>query len=136
MRPAFALCALGARLVIGCGSDPQPTTFPTTDCNKLPAGACIEIAGGDIAALQLAVNTIDPNTTIVLGSGRFLMKQQLTIRTPGVKLVGQGIDVTTLDFKSTTTQGNGVDVVGDGFVIQDLTVIDTSKDGVRVEDTN
>jgi parallel beta-helix repeat protein len=136
MRPAFTLPALGAGLLIGCSNGPQTGTFPTTDCNKLQAGTCIEIAGGDIAALQLAVNSIDPDTTIVLGSGRFMMKQQLTIRTAGVKLIGQGIDVTTLDFKSTTTQGNGVDVVGDGFLIQDLTVSDTSKDGIRVEDTN
>lgn len=95
LGPEVALSALGAGLLFDCGNNPEPGKFPTTDCSKLQAGTCIEIAGGDVTALQLAANSIDPNTTIVLGSGRFMMKQQLTIRTPGVKLVGQGIDVST-----------------------------------------
>lgn len=130
------LIAFGA-LAIGCGDDGVDTgVFPTTDCTKITAGACVQIAGGDVDMLQVVANTIEPNTTIVLGSGTFVMQQQLTIRTTDVHLVGQGIDSTTLDFSSTTTQGDGVDVVGDGFLVQDLTVKDTSKDGIRVEDSS
>jgi len=75
----------------------------------------------------------------VLGSGTFTMTNQLTIRNKGIKLVGQGLDgatATTLDFGGTAAQSNGVDVVGDGFLIADLVVLDAPKDGIRVENTN
>ena len=43
------------------------------------------------------------------------------------------MDATVLDFGEVAAQVNGVDVVGDDFVIEDLTVLDAPKDGVRVE---
>src|SRR5690606_15630058 len=78
-------------------------------------------------------------TTIVLGEGIFELTNQVTIRTAGTQLIGQGIDITTLDFGPAFDAGvqiNGVDVVGDGFLVQDLTVLDAPKDGIRVEDTD
>jgi parallel beta-helix repeat protein len=130
-------CSLSL-LVVGCGGDANTASqpFPTTDCSKVTAGTCIEIKGGDVGALQLAANSIDADTTIVLSRGHFAMTDQLTIRTAGASIIGQGVDVTTLDFASATTQGNGVDVVGDRFLLQDLTVIDTPKDSIRIEDSN
>jgi parallel beta-helix repeat protein len=125
--PALALAALA-----GCGDNQEASDFPATDCTEV-TGACVEIAGGDSAALQTATNTINANTTIVLGAGRFMLDNQVTIRTAGAHLIGQGIDITTLDFAPTTTQVNGVDAMGDDFLIQDLTVIDAKKDGIRVE---
>jgi parallel beta-helix repeat protein len=128
-RLTFVVFALAA--AAGCGDNGN--SFPTNDCAKATAMHCLEIAGGDSAALQTAVNSIDADTTIVLGKGTFKMTNQLTVRTRGMHLIGQGIDITTLDFAATTTQGNGVDVVGDDFLIQDLTVRDAPKDGIRVE---
>jgi parallel beta-helix repeat protein len=126
---ALALAALAAG---ACGDNKEESQFPANDCTDVQ-GSCVEIAGGDSAALQTATNTISANTTIVLGAGRFMLDNQVTIRTAGAHLIGQGIDVTTLDFSPTTTQVNGVDTVGDDFLIQDLTVIDARKDGIRVE---
>jgi parallel beta-helix repeat protein len=63
------------------------------------------------------------------------MSLAVTIRNAGVNLVGQGIDETILDFESTSA-GNGVDAIGDGFLIQDLTVANAKKDGIRVEDSD
>jgi hypothetical protein len=51
----------------------------------------------------------------------------------GVNLVGQGIDTTTLSFTGVSAQTNGIDVIGDDFLVQDLTVLDAGKDGIRVE---
>ena len=121
-----------ALLAAGCG-DGGTAKFPATDCSKVAAGRCVEIAGGDSAALQTQVNSIDAATTIVLGAGTFKLTNQLTIRTAGAHLIGQGIDKTTLDFGGSTVQGNGVDVIGNDFLIQDLTVLDAPKDGIRVE---
>lgn len=119
--------------LLGCGDNFEPPNFPTNACNKVAATHCIEIHGGDSKTLQTAVNSIDASTTIVLGAGRFALDGQLTIRTAGAHLIGQGIELTTLDFGKATTQGNGVDVIGDDFLIQDLTVLDAPKDGIRVE---
>lgn len=130
--PRLVPVMLGVALAAAGCSDSKEA-FPTTDCSKVAQARCIEIAGGDSAALQTATNTIEAGTTIVLGAGRFAMTNQATIRTAGAHLIGQGIDVTTLDFAPTTTQTNGVDAIGDDFLIQDLTVIDAKKDGIRVE---
>lgn len=122
---SVATVALGA-----CGGDDND--FPTNSCADV-TGTCVEIAGGDVAALQTAVNTIAADTTIILGQGTFAMTNSLTIRSAGTHLIGQGIDQTNLDFGPTTAQVNGVDVQGDDFLVQDLTVTDAPKDGIRVE---
>jgi len=129
----LTMFVLGAVVITGCGDNLAPSNFPTTDCTKVTATHCVEVHGGDAAGLLTAANSIDANTTIVLGAGRFAMTNQLTLRTTGAHLIGQGIDQTTLDFGTTTTQGNGVDAIGDDFLIQDLTVLDAPKDGIRVE---
>jgi parallel beta-helix repeat protein len=124
---------LGAGSVAGCGDNLEAPSFPVADCTQATTDHCVEIAGGDSAGLLTAANTIDASTTIVLGAGTFVMTNQLTLRTAGAHLIGQGIDRTVLDFGATTTQGNGVDAIGDDFLVQDLTVLDAPKDGIRVE---
>jgi parallel beta-helix repeat protein len=117
----------------GCGDNLEASNFPTNDCTRVTAAHCVEIHGSDSATLQSATNSMDAGTTIVLGAGVFKLTNQITIRTSGAHLIGQGIDVTTLDFGSTTAQVDGVDAMGDDFLIQDLTVLDPKKDGIRVE---
>jgi parallel beta-helix repeat protein len=126
---------LGAGFVAACG-DNGSVAFLVNDCTKAAAAHCIEIQPGDSAALQTAANSLDANTTIVLGAGRFVLDNQLTLRTDGAHLIGQGIDTTTLDFGTATAQVNGVDVIGKDFLIQDLTVLDAPKDAIRVEQSN
>jgi parallel beta-helix repeat protein len=137
MAVRLSLLALGfvpsLALAAGCGDNAEAPNFPTASCEQVTGGHCIEIHGGDAAGLQTAANSIDASTTVVLGLGTFKLTNQLTIRTKGAHIIGQGIDRTTLDFSTATAQGNGVDVIGDDFLIQDLTVIDAAKDGIRVE---
>ena len=128
-RTMFTAASLVAALA-ACGSDAND--FPTNSCADV-TGTCVQIDGGDVAGLQTIVNTLSPNTTIVLGKGTFAMTNSLTIRAAGVHLIGQGIDATTLDYATTAAQVNGVDVQGDDFLVQDLTVQDAPKDGIRVE---
>jgi len=107
--------------------------FPRNSCSNATTTHCVKVRGGDEAALQEAVNSAEPSTTIVLGKGVFELDNQVTIRQSGIHLIGQGIGETTLSFATATTQINGVDAVGDDFLIQDLTVQDAPKDGIRVE---
>jgi len=127
----------GGGLIAACGDNAPGTdlaAFPLTSCSKVTATHCTEILGGDADALQSAINSMDASTTLVLGSGTFALTNQLLIRTAGAHIIGQGIDITTLDFGPVTAQVSaGVDAVGDDFLIQDLTVLDSPKDGIRVE---
>lgn len=132
----FTPFALATAVLAGCGDNRGAPDFPVTDCSKVTATHCVEIAGGDAAALQAAANSIDGNTALVLGQGTFAMTNQLTIRTAGTHIIGQGIDATTLDFGAAGVQVNGVDAIGNDFLIQDVTVLDSPKDGIRVEASN
>jgi len=124
------LCACGG------GGNTLNTTHPNFTCADVTAANCLEIAPGDSAALQDAVNLLSDDTAIILGLGVYALDNQVTIRNADVSLIGQGMDETILDFASVTAQVNGVDAVGDRFVIQDLTVRDAKKDGIRVEDSD
>ncbi len=138
MKRSYLACVL---LFAACGGD-DDNDFPTTSCADHAGRTCVEVAGGDATALKNAANTIGANTTIVLGTGRFELDNAVTIRADGVQIIGQGMgetledDLTILDFGPATAQVNGVDVVGDDFLIQDLTVLDAPKDGIRVEDSD
>jgi parallel beta-helix repeat protein len=145
-----ALALAGALLTsAGCGGDddgvvtpdaapdaPPADEFPVHKCTEFTAAAhCVEIKN-DPAMLLTVANSLEDGTTVVLGKGTFAMTNGVTIRNSGIHLIGQGIDLTTLDFGATTTQVNGVDVIGDDFLVQDLTVLDSPKDGIRVEASN
>jgi parallel beta-helix repeat protein len=99
-------------------------------------GDCVQIAGGDSEGLQEVTNLLSDDTTIILGEGSFLLDNQVTIRNTNITLMGQGMDLTILDFGSQAVQTNGVDAVGDGFTISDLTILDAKKDGLRIEDSD
>lgn len=133
LAPAAALGATALCLTACGGSD---SSFINTSCDDALRASCMEISGGDAEGLLEAVQLIGDDTTIVLGAGTFALDNQVTIRANQVTLVGQGMDETVLDFGSITTQSNGVDVVGDDFIVEDLEVLDAPKDGIRVEDSD
>jgi parallel beta-helix repeat protein len=118
-----------AAALAACGGEDE---FSTNSCADV-TGTCVQVAGGDATALQTAANSVEANTTIVLGSGTFAMTNSLTIRAAGIHIIGQGIEKTTLDYGEATAQVNGIDAQGDDFLVQDLTVLDAPKDGIRVE---
>ncbi len=126
-------------LVISCGDDPGPdtsATHPNVNCEGV-TGECVLIAPSDTEALLDAVNLLADNTTLVLGLGAYALDNQVTIRNAdGVTLIGQGIGETTLDFSGVTTQVNGVDVVGDRFLAEGFTILNATKDALRVEDSD
>ena len=50
-----------------------------------------------------------PDTTIVLAKGTYVMTNELNIQNvANVHILGQGIDVTMLDWKGVTAQVNGI----------------------------
>lgn len=134
---------VGVGLAGGCGDNKGNDTTPdatqpfaANSCASLAASNCKEIPAGDAAMLQTTANTITGPTTIVLDAGTYKLANAVTIRTKGVHIIGQGIDKTILNFGEADAQANGIDVIGDDFLVQDLTVLDSKKDGIRVEQSN
>jgi parallel beta-helix repeat protein len=110
--------------------------FESTSCADHPA-PCAEIVGGEASALQEATQLLESNATLVLGAGTFELDNQVTIRKAnGVTLIGQGIDKTTLTFAGQKVQANGVDVIGDDFRIEALSIVDAKKAALRVENSD
>ena len=124
---------------LDAGNDSGPMDagppYPNVTCDDLGRTNEVRIAQADSAALINAVNDLSPDTCILLAAGTYVLDNSVTIREDSITLVGQGIGVTTLSFGGVTTQVNGVDVIGDDFVIADLTVLDAPKDAVRVENS-
>jgi parallel beta-helix repeat protein len=97
----------------------------------------VQVDAGDSLALLEAANLLEDNMTIVLAEGTWALDNQVTFRdAAGISLIGQGMDLTVLDFTDQKVQSNGVDAISDGFLIQGLTVLNAKKDGVRVEDSD
>jgi len=133
------LCALLAlSLMSGCddGTSEGDADFPNVDCGDFSHANCVRIASGDSAGLQDAVNALENDTAVILGTGTYELDNQVTIRADQITFTGQGMDDTTLSFGTATSQINGVDAVSDGFLVQDLTVLDAPKDGIRVENSD
>ena len=131
MRKGFGLVCVA---LVGCN---QMEGFDDVSCKSLDVENCVQVAAGDSEALLEAANTVTDGMTIVLAASTYVMDNQFTIRgANGVTVTGQGIDKTILNFANQEAQSNGIDAVGDDFTVQDLTVEDAKKDGIRVEDSN
>lgn len=134
--PIAPLVLLGAVGFAGCGGDSVDPNFATNNCGNATTAHCIQFSADNPQALLDATNSLQPDTTLVLGRGTFTLLNSVTVRTDGIHIVGQGIDETTLDFGDAVQQFNGIDVISDGFLVQDLTVLDSPKDAMRVEASN
>ncbi|MEM1416975.1 MAG: parallel beta-helix domain-containing protein [Myxococcota bacterium] len=151
MKNWLFLCALAA--LVGCGDDDGGGTDPgedmgmvTTDMgggggDAFPNMSCADVEGTcleieDAATLVTEANLLDDGTTLVLAEATFELDNAVTIRANGISVVGQGMDETTLDYGTGTTQFNGLDVVGDNFRVEGLTLLDAPKDALRVEDSD
>jgi parallel beta-helix repeat protein len=117
-------------------TDVDDSDYSTLSCEDI-AGDCIGIPEGDTEALFEATNLATDGLTIVLSAGTWTLDNAVTLRgADNLTLAGQGMDQTILDFSAQTIQTNGVDAVGDGFTIQDLSILDAQKNGLRVEDSD
>ena len=89
-----------AVLATACKSDDKGDDPPADgiSCADVDRANCVEIAAGDVDALQETVNTLEDDSAIVFGEGTFSFDDALTVRgADGVTIIGQGIDRTLLD---------------------------------------
>ena len=98
MMRTSTLFVVAVAVTAGCSDD---TNYPKNSCSGV-SGTCIQIDGGDTAKLDTAANSLEADTTLVLGAGTFAMTNSLTIRTKGAHIIGQGADATILDYGGVT----------------------------------
>src|SRR5262245_59079393 len=106
--------------IAACG-DNEENAYPLHSCDDadITSANCIEIKAGDADALLVAANSLMADTTIVLGAGTYKMTNELNIQNvENVHVLGQGIDVTILDWKGVTAQVNGIAALNaNGFLV-------------------
>ena len=98
----------------------------------------ISLEPGDDLPFRLAeaVLSLKPGTIIELPEGTYYFDQEIIINTSHVTLRGQGKDKTVLNFGITPEGAEGILVLSDAFLIEDLAIEDTAGDGIRVEGAN
>ncbi|MDV6237214.1 parallel beta-helix domain-containing protein [Leptospira ellisii] len=99
------------------------------------AGPCYRFTP-DVTESEISdkMNTAQYGSTFVFSPGTYSITNSLVLRERGITIKGFGKDVSVLDFTGMTIAGKGgIDVVGDGFSIRDITIRNTKGDGIRVE---
>ncbi|MFA9200015.1 MAG: parallel beta-helix domain-containing protein [Cypionkella sp.] len=97
------------------------------------AAATREVAAGPDAQarLQEALILAEPGDEVVLGPGRFVLTDGISLDVNGVTIRGAGMDRTVLDFSGQKDAGEGLLVTSDNVVLRDFAVIDTKGDGIK-----
>ncbi len=92
-----------------------------------------KIAPGDEAAtrLQEALILAAPGDEIVLGAGRFVLTDGLSLDVDGVTLRGAGPALSILDFTAQAGAGEGLLVTSDNVTLRDFAVENPKGDGIK-----
>ncbi len=117
-------------------------------------GGCVTLnfTTGQEAQIQDAVNSLQNCTTIVLGAGTYHFDNSLTIRSQNagtlstftLRGAGKGVQgeatgtgsSTVLDFSNAVSNSNGVDIVANNLIVEDLAIWNAKKDALRVENSD
>ena len=93
----------------------------------------IDVAAGDGAQtrLQEALITALPGDVVLLGAGRFVLTDGLSLDAGGVTVRGAGMDLTVLDFSGQKGAGEGLLVTSDAVTLRDFAVENTRGDGIK-----
>ena len=68
---------------------------------------------------------------VQLPAGHFLIDRNLVSEFDNIKIKGEGVDKTILDFKGQVTGTEGIDLRGRNVSLSDLTILNTLGDGIR-----
>jgi parallel beta-helix repeat protein len=97
------------------------------------AAATHNVAAGEGAQerLQEALILAAPGDEIVLGEGRFVLTDGLSLDVAGVTVRGAGMDETVLDFTGQQGSGEGLLVTSDNVTLRDFALENPKGDGVK-----
>ena len=82
--------------------------------------------------LQARLIEAVPGDTIQLEAGRYVLQRQLDVVADNITILGRGADQTVLTFKDQPTSGQGLEVTGNNFTLENLAIEDTAGNAVKV----
>ena len=100
----------------------------------MPAWAeTIPVAAGEGGQerLQEALILAKPGDEVVLGAGRFVLTDGLSLDVDGVTVRGAGMDQTILDYTAQQGSGEGLLVTSDNVTLRDFVMENPKGDGVK-----
>ena len=99
--------------------------------SALAAEVAVEAGDGATERLVEALIMAKPGDTIAIGTGRFEMKEGLSLQVDDVRVKGAGPDATVLSFAGQTGSGEGLLVTSNRVVLEDFAVEDPKGDGIK-----
>ena len=91
----------------------------------------VEAGEGAQERLQEALILAEPGDEIVLGAGRFVLSDGLSLDVDGVTLRGAGMEATILDFTGQQDAGEGLLVTSDEVTLRDFALENPKGDGIK-----
>ncbi|MDR7129239.1 parallel beta-helix repeat protein [Algoriphagus sp. 4150] len=125
----YSILLLFSTTVLSCSTSSNEQTFDSSDLPRMTQDQTEKLIEDFIMAEDGAIIEIPPgfyelSTQLILDN-----KSNITIK-------GAGMKETVLSFKNLKTGGEGVKLVGNNIIIQDLTIEDAPGDGVKAQHTD
>jgi parallel beta-helix repeat protein len=97
-------------------------------------GRTFVIPPGDDVQFRLQARLIEaaPGDVIQLEAGRYHLRRQLDVTVDNLTIRGRGPEQTVLSFRDQVAGGQGIETVGNDFVLEGLAVEDTAGNAVKV----
>ncbi|MFT4857176.1 MAG: parallel beta-helix repeat protein [Algoriphagus sp.] len=113
-------------LSISCSSSSDEQTFDSSKITRASEAEVEKVVEDFIM--------VEDGGTIEIPAGFFELNTQLIIdNKTDITIKGAGMDKTFLSFKGLQTGGEGVKIVGNNIIIQDLSIEDAPGDGVKAQ---
>ncbi|SRR6266545_4191503 len=138
---AFASALGVSSLVSACGGDDDDDGGGDAGVDAAPQacgeidGRCVELSpsSDDQTAVQTALIQAQPGDVILFHAGTYTFQSGLTLAVENVTLRGEGEQQTILSFAGQLADAQGLLVTSDGFTAEELAVVDTAGDAIKVE---
>lgn len=111
---------------ISCNSSSNEQTFDTSKLERMTQDQIDQVVEDFIMA--------EDGATINIPPGFYELNTQLIIdNKSNITIMGAGMDQTVLSFKNLKSGGEGVKIVGNNILIEDLSIEDAPGDGIKAQ---
>ncbi len=102
-------------------------------CNLHAALIIIEPNDNSYESIQEALLLAKPGDTVRLTGGTFYLEDSLSLDVPDVKIEGEGMDVSILEFSNQKSGAQGLLVASDNVTLQDFSVLNAKGDAIKAK---
>ena len=86
--------------------------------------------------IQEALIIAEPGDVVRLTGGTFVIEDGLSLDVPGVKIEGEGMDASILEFSNQKSGAQGLLVTSDNVTLQDFAVVNAKGDAIKSKGAN